>query len=41
MSDKVVVYSGTRNVYPQMYVSLKSLLLNTEIDRVYLLIEDD
>lgn len=41
MSDKVVVYSGTRNVYPQMYVSLKSLLLNTEMDRVYLMIEDD
>ena len=39
--DKVAVYSGTRNVYPQMYVSLKSLLLNTEMDRVYLMIEDD
>lgn len=41
MADMVAVYSGTRNVYPQMYVSLKSLLLNTEMDRVYLLIEDD
>ena len=41
MADKVAVYSGTRNVYPQMYVSLKSLLINTEMDRVYLLIEDD
>lgn len=39
--DKVAVYSGTRNVYPQMYTSLKSLLLNTEMDRVYLMIEDD
>ena len=41
MADKVVVYSGTRNVYPQMYTSLKSLLINNDIDRVYLMIEDD
>ena len=39
--DKVAVYSGTRNVYPQMYTSLKSLLLNNDMDRVYLMIEDD
>ena len=39
--DKVAVYAGTRNVYEQMYVSLKSLLINTQMDRVYLLIEDD
>ena len=39
--DKVVVYAGTRNVYDSMYVSLKSLLINTPVDRVYLLIEDD
>ena len=41
ITDHVAVYSGTRNVYPQMYTSLKSLLLNTDMDRVYLLIEDD
>ena len=39
--DKLVVYAGTRNVYEQMYVSLKSLLLNTPVDGVFLLIEDD
>ena len=39
--DKVAVYAGTRNLYEQMYVCLKSLLANTIIDRVYLLIEDD
>lgn len=39
--DKVAVYSGTQNVYPQMYVALKSLLLNNDMDRVYLLIETD
>lgn len=41
MSDKVAVYAGTRNIYDQMYVCLKSLLLNNPMDRVYLLIEDD
>ena len=39
--DKVAVYTGTRNVYPQMYVALKSLLLNNQMDRVYLFIEDE
>ena len=39
--DKVAVYAGTRNIYEQMYVCLKSLLMNNEMDRVYLLIEDD
>ena len=39
--DKIVVYAGTRNVYEQMYTSLKSLLFNTPVDCVYLLIEDD
>ena len=38
---KIVVYAGTRNVYPQMYVSLKSLLCNTPVDGVFLLIEDN
>ena len=41
MFDKVAVYAGTRNIYEQMYVCLKSLLLNNKMDRVYLLIEDD
>lgn len=41
MYDKVAVYAGTRNIYEQMYVCLKSLLLNNRMDRVYLLIEDD
>ena len=36
-NSKIVVYAGTRNVYPQMYTSLKSLIVNTEVDMVYLL----
>ena len=39
--DKVAVYAGTRSIYEQMYVALKSLLVNTPMDRVYLFIEDD
>lgn len=39
--DKLAVYAGTRNVYEQMYVSLKSLLINTPVDGVFLFIEDD
>ena len=41
MAEKIAVYAGTRNIYEQMYTSLKSLLLNTQMDHVYLLIEDD
>lgn len=41
MADKVAVYAGTENIYPQMYTALKSLLLNNQMDRVYLLIETD
>jgi lipopolysaccharide biosynthesis glycosyltransferase len=41
MNDKVAVYAGTKNLYPQMYTALKSLLTNTQMDRVYLFIEDD
>lgn len=41
MADRVAAYAGTRNLYTMMYVSLKSLLLNNKMDRVYLLIEDD
>ena len=39
--DKIAVYTGTRNIYDQMYVCLKSLILTTPMDRVFLLIEDD
>lgn len=41
MFPKVAVYAGTRNLYEQMYVCVKSLMANTIMDRVYLLIEDN
>ena len=38
---KTAVYTGTRNLYPDMIPAVKSLLINSDVDRVYLLIEDD
>ncbi len=35
------VYMGTRNIYKDMTPSLKSLLLHTDVEKVYFLIEDD
>ena len=40
-SERVVVYCGTYDVYLNMIASVKSLLCNTPVDRVYFLIEDD
>jgi len=38
-NDKVVVYSGTRNLYPRMLAPIRSLLVNTKgINKIYLLI---
>ena len=38
---KSAVYMGTRNIYKDMTPSLKSLLLHTDVEKVYFLIEDD
>ena len=38
---RVVVYCGTPNVYKDMVTSCKSMLVNTPIDKVYFLTEDD
>lgn len=38
---KVVSYCMTRNIYPMVIPSMKSLLANNDIDTVYLLTEDD
>lgn len=39
--ERIVVYSGTRNLYGDMVTAVKSLLSSTYVDKVYLLIEDD
>ena len=38
---KVAVYAGTRNLYEMMKTAVVSLTTNTEMDTVYLMIEDD
>lgn len=38
---KVAAYSGSRNLYPDMVTAVKSLLINSDVDKVYFLIEDD
>lgn len=38
---RAAVYSGTRNVYNQMLTSAKSLLIHSNVEKIYFLIEDD
>lgn len=38
---KCAVYAATRNMYDRLIPSLKSLLINSEVEKVYMLIEDD
>lgn len=38
---KTAVYCGTRNVYYDMMTAAKSLLINSTVDLIYFLIEDD
>lgn len=38
---RAAVYSGTRNVYEQMLTASKSLLMHSNVEKIYFLIEDD
>ena len=38
---KAAVYTGTSNLYPHMIPAVKSLLINSDVEKIYLLIEDD
>lgn len=38
---KAACYCGTRNLYADMIPAVNSLLANSDVDKVYLLIEDD
>ena len=38
---KAAVYAGTKNVYEQMIPSMQSLLIHSDVDKIYFLIEDD
>ena len=39
--NKVACYCGTRNLYPDMVTAAKSLLIHSDVDTIYFLIEDD
>ena len=38
---KAAVYCGTRNIYQDMIPSMKSLLIHSDVEKIYFLIEDD
>lgn len=40
-APKIAVYSGTRNLYPDMLPAMKSLIANSGVTDIWLLIEDD
>lgn len=40
-NKKVAVYTGTRNLYPEMVPAVKSLLIHSDVDEIWLFIEDD
>ena len=40
-NKKVAVYTGTKNLYPEMVAAVKSILINSDVDEVWLFIEDD
>lgn len=40
-NKKVAVYTGTRNLYSMMVPAVKSLICNSDVDEVWLFIEDD
>ena len=41
MSDKVIAYCGTKNIYDIMETAAKSALANTEVDKIIFFIETD
>ena len=38
---KTAVYSGTRNLYPDMVTAAKTLVMHSSVEKIYFLIEDD
>lgn len=38
---KVAVYTGTRNLYPEMVAAVKSMLIHSDVNEIWLFIEDD
>ena len=38
---RVAAYCGTRNLYKDMVTAAKSLLMNSNVEKIYFIIEDD
>lgn len=38
---KVAAYAGTKNLYPDMVPAVKSLMIHSDVDEIWLFIEDD
>lgn len=38
---KVAIYTGTRNLYNHMIPAIKSLIMNSDVDKIYVGIEDE
>ena len=38
---RVAAYTGTRNLYRMMVPAVKSMIINSDVDNIYLFIEDD
>ena len=38
---RAAVYCGTRNLYKNMITAAKSLLIHSNVEKIYFLIEDD
>lgn len=38
---KAAVYTGARNLYPEMIPAVKSLMTHSDVEKIYLMIEDD
>ena len=39
--NRVAVYTGTKNLYPYMLTSAKSLIIHSNVQKIYFMIEDD
>lgn len=39
--EKIAVYTGSKNLYENMVTAAKSLTANSDVDKIYFLIEDD
>ena len=39
--EKLAVFTGSRNIYPDMIPACKSLIKNSDVDKILLMIEDD